>query len=376
MAGKQAIEAVRNNQFEQAYQLLRPTIEKQRHHHDEHFAFALASIALKKFDDCVKHVDYFLEIQPRDIFANLIKADALAATGKRKIATNFYLGALKIASTQEKLPTHIKKHLEYAQNFCEKSQSMFVDETQALRKKVVESNDNYSYRSTIAIDAMLGETSIYLQQPTKFYYPELPSIAFYQVETFPWIRNLIEAFEMIKSELMDVLRQDDYFSPYFSQNPIAPTTNNMGLDNDKSWSAIHLIKEGSKVEENYKRFPKTLSILDTLPIPQLAGKSPNILFSKLSAGAHIQPHHGQTNVRLLCHLPIICPENNTIRVGSRTHLFKAGEPVIFDDTIEHEAKNDSNNDRINLIFDIWQPQLTEQERSTIQTIFRTTESLN
>ena len=39
----------------------------------------------------------------------------------------------------------------------------------------------------------------------------------------------------------------------------------------------------------------------------------------------------------------------------------------FDDTIEHEAWNDSNVPRAILIFDIWNPLLTQAEREMIQT---------
>ena len=38
---------------------------------------------------------------------------------------------------------------------------------------------------------------------------------------------------------------------------------------------------------------------------------------------------------------------------------------MFDDTIEHEAWNDSDKLRVVLIFDIWHPQLTPPERAMI-----------
>jgi hypothetical protein len=39
---------------------------------------------------------------------------------------------------------------------------------------------------------------------------------------------------------------------------------------------------------------------------------------------------------------------------------------VFDDTIEHEAWNDSDTPRAILIFDVWNPLLTEAERDLIQ----------
>jgi hypothetical protein len=48
---------------------------------------------------------------------------------------------------------------------------------------------------------------------------------------------------------------------------------------------------------------------------------------------------------------------------------EAGQMLIFDDSIEHEAKNESNETRIILLFDIWRPELTETERAGISAIF-------
>jgi hypothetical protein len=49
--------------------------------------------------------------------------------------------------------------------------------------------------------------------------------------------------------------------------------------------------------------------------------------------------------------------------------------IIFDDTIEHEAWNNSNQDRVVLTFDVWRPELTEQERAELTAPFRTEREL-
>jgi hypothetical protein len=41
---------------------------------------------------------------------------------------------------------------------------------------------------------------------------------------------------------------------------------------------------------------------------------------------------------------------------------------VFDDTIEHEAWNDSDEIRVILIFDIWNPLLTEAERDMVRAL--------
>jgi aspartyl/asparaginyl beta-hydroxylase (cupin superfamily) len=49
--------------------------------------------------------------------------------------------------------------------------------------------------------------------------------------------------------------------------------------------------------------------------------------------------------------------------------WEEGKLLIFDDTIEHEAWNDSGEDRIVLIFDIWRPELSERERRELTLLF-------
>jgi len=84
---------------------------------------------------------------------------------------------------------------------------------------------------------------------------------------------------------------------------------------------------------------------------------------------HIPPHHGQTNCRYICHLPLKVPTGAWIRVGSDKRFHQRGELLAFDDSIEHEAKNDSQEDRVVLIFDVWRPELTQEERHLVQELF-------
>jgi aspartate beta-hydroxylase len=89
---------------------------------------------------------------------------------------------------------------------------------------------------------------------------------------------------------------------------------------------------------------------------------PNAMFSALAPKAHIPPHHGETNARLVAHLPLIVPPGCWLRVGYEKREWKVGEVMVFDDTIEHEALNGSDELRVALIFDVWNPLLTSAER--------------
>jgi aspartyl/asparaginyl beta-hydroxylase (cupin superfamily) len=99
-----------------------------------------------------------------------------------------------------------------------------------------------------------------------------------------------------------------------------------------------------------------------------------VLFSILKPGTRIAPHNGFLNTRLICHLPLIVPDNCAIRVGNETRTWKTGEMMIFDDSIEHEAWNESEETRVVLIFDIWRPDLTIEERESVSTLLQAIDS--
>ena len=93
------------------------------------------------------------------------------------------------------------------------------------------------------------------------------------------------------------------------------------------------------------------------------------MFSLLRPRARIAPHTGVQNTRLVCHLPLIVPPGCGFRVGNEIRQWEEGKLLIFDDTIEHEAWNDSGEDRMVLIFDIWRPELSARERQEVSALF-------
>ena len=48
--------------------------------------------------------------------------------------------------------------------------------------------------------------------------------------------------------------------------------------------------------------------------------------------------------------------------------WRQGHAWVFDDTIEHEAWNDSDQTRVVLLFDVWRPELTADERELVATM--------
>ena len=75
------------------------------------------------------------------------------------------------------------------------------------------------------------------------------------------------------------------------------------------------------------------------------------------------------NTRLICHIPLIVPEECRLRVGNETRAVEFGKAMIFDDSIEHEAWNDSDETRVVLLFEIWRPELSEAERRALTVMY-------
>jgi aspartyl/asparaginyl beta-hydroxylase (cupin superfamily) len=127
-------------------------------------------------------------------------------------------------------------------------------------------------------------------------------------------------------------------------------------------------EDGVRNDEHCRRCPATAALLDELPLLDLPGKGPTAMFSILAPHTRIPPHTGSSNVRVTIHLPLVVPPSCGFRVGAETRSWEEGRAWAFDDTIEHEAWNDSGSPRAILIVDAWNPLLSEAERSAIRVI--------
>ena len=123
------------------------------------------------------------------------------------------------------------------------------------------------------------------------------------------------------------------------------------------------------VEDHAARCPATMAALEHAPIPRFAGRSPMALWSALRPGTHIEPHHGMLNTRLIVHVPLLAPDGCALRVGHQTRSWREGQALIFDDSFEHEAWNRGSELRVILLFEIWRPEISEDERADLTRLF-------
>jgi aspartyl/asparaginyl beta-hydroxylase (cupin superfamily) len=281
----------------------------------------------------------------------------------------YYQLALRLAARAANHPDDVREGLQRAQAACEQLDSEYRD---FLLKRIKDEGfdlTSSSLRSRQSLDILFGKSDIYYQQPRRFYFPALPQIQFYEREDFDWVESIEAATGTIRSELQTVLEDTSRFSPYLdSDSTHLPPTGTDLVDND-DWGAYYLWHYGDKNAEAEELCPTAFKALEATPQPDIPGQAPIALYSKLRAKTHIPPHNGMVNTRLICHLPLIVPENcGAIRVGNEERPWVEGELLIFDDSMLHEAWNNSDSERVVLLFDIWRPELTMEERALVTSI--------
>lgn len=314
-------------------------------------------------------VDQLLLAEPRNLRALILKADHLAATGEERSAAAYYRTAIKAAPPPGQVPHDLVAELRKAQQVCDyyaaHYQSHLVEHMRAKGFDPASSSKRFAQ----SLDIVLGRKRIYVQEPRYYYFPALPQIQFYERSEFAWLDAVESATADIRHELERIMQEPGAFAPYVQGHANRPRKQEAGMLDNPAWSAFYLWKNGEVVAENAARFPKTMQALRDVPLARVPNRSPSILFSLLRPGAHIPPHNGLVNTRLICHLPLIVPDQCTFRVGNDVRQWQEGRAWLFDDTIEHEAWNGSNRTRVILLFDVWRPELADEERTLVVSLF-------
>ena len=216
---------------------------------------------------------------------------------------------------------------------------------------------------------VLRKTRVFHSEPTHFAYPGLVEREFHPRGEHPWLPALEEATETIAAELATVMSAERAeLVPYIQYEQHQAMAQWRELNQSRDWTAIHLVQSGKLIEANARHCPETMALLDTLPQPDIPGAGPNAMFSLLAPNTTIPPHVGVNNTRLVCHLPLVVPEGCWFRVGAETRYWERGKAFVFDDTIEHEAANPSDQLRVVFIFDVWNPALSEVEREAVRQV--------
>lgn len=325
-------------------------------------ALANAEQACGRPDAAEAALDAQLRLHKRDVGALLFKAQARERAGDERAATSFYRTALAQIAFEGQVPPALQRLHDHAHAYLAQTDSKFTDYLLA------QVDGEPSPAIVEAIGLLTGQREIDLQRPSVFYYPGLAQRRFFDSATFPWFEPMLALLPEMKAELAAVRAGGDRFTPYVVATPDRPAPANHLL-NDPAWGSVHFWKGGKVVADNAAACPATMAALAHAPMPLIPGRSPNAHWSRLLPGTHIAPHHGMLNTRLICHLPVLTAPGCTLRVGSETREWTDGVPLVFDDSIEHEARNAGPAERVVLLFEIWRPEIPEADRAALTRIF-------
>jgi aspartyl/asparaginyl beta-hydroxylase (cupin superfamily) len=297
-----------------------------------------------------------------------MKGDCRAKAGDERGSLNFYESAQLLAAGQQ-IPDDLRTELKRVQDWINRFKARVEEQRDiALAARGVPPGSR-SARFQQSLDILAGHKRIFVQEPTGYYFPGLPQIQFYEPADFGWVPAVERAANTARDEVAALLAVGtEGFRPYLQRDANRPRLDDNDLLDSSDWSALFLCENGHVFDNIVARCPGTWEAVQAAPLPRIAN-SPTVMFSLLRAGARIAPHTGTHNARLICHLPLIVPPGCGFRVGNEVRHWEVGKLLIFDDTIEHEAWNDSDQDRVVLIFDIWRPELSEQERREVAALF-------
>ncbi len=369
-----ALEALRGGDAAQARALLAQVVAAHPEEAGVWYAMALACRDLGDAPAMLEALDRALSLEPGHISALSMKAEHFAAIGDDRAAQAFYRAVVAKAPAPQYAPAAIQDLVRRAERQCAHYAQRYETHLRGALSQAGFQAGASSRRFSQSVDLLLGKTQIYLQSPTAFYFPELPQRQFYERDEFPWIPALEAQTDLIRDELLNIVGDDLAFRPYVRSDGSRPPKEFGGLRDKSDWSAFYLIENGAVVPEAAARCPATLAAVEATPLCKAQGCTPSVLFSLLRPGARIPPHTGHNNARLICHLPLIVPGGCALRVGNETRPWTRGETLIFDDTIEHEAWNDSGEIRVVLLFDVWRPELTLEERDLVAATLTAVES--
>lgn len=237
---------------------------------------------------------------------------------------------------------------------------------ETLEDKAIDLTPAEKRRAERLCSNIARRTRIYHSEPTHFHYPGLREVEFHDRSLFPWLDSLEALTDTIATELDQVANAPQAeLVPYVQYGASEPLAQWRELNHSRDWTAIHLIERGRRIEPNVEHCPQTIEFLSGLSQPQIEGCGANAMFSMLAPQTSIPPHVGVANFRLLCHLPLIIPGKCWFRVGEDIREWQRGTAWIFDDSIEHEARNETDLLRVIMIFDIWHPDLSPAEQQAI-----------
>ncbi|HEY0165331.1 MAG TPA: aspartyl/asparaginyl beta-hydroxylase domain-containing protein, partial [Sphingomicrobium sp.] len=283
-----------------ARRLLEQALEADRQRLETWLKLAAICRALGDAGAALEAVSGALRIDPLGFLPLLMKANLLEAMGRADEAGEAYGHAL--AQRPDEVPPHLRSPLDRAERvhaaFVARTEQSLLDRCKAFAGRMSEAEAG---RLTRFASNIVRRTRPYHSEPSHFHYPGLTEREFHEREQFPWLAELEAATGRIAEEFQRVMASEHAeLVPYVQYSEDQPLRQWKGLNWNKAWTAVHLLKNGARIEANARHCPGTLALLGRIGQPDIPGLSPNAMFSLLAPNTHIPPHTGVANTRLVC----------------------------------------------------------------------------
>ena len=366
-----AMQAMHRGDLSMARELLQRAVVAAPDYTMAHANLSRVHSALGDAESALSQIDSAIKADPAAWGPHVEKARLLEDRGNQRAAAASYGKALAYMPEAVQHAPEMQPLIEHARRMQAENQAQLREFLLGrigglLRTGTPRQLERFEH----SLDVLTGRRDMALSRPLTLPFARLPSIPIFHREDFDWAPAVEAAFPDMLRELQSLLEEQAEFVPYVQMPDDEPKGQFEPLNNNPDWGAYYFWNSGTLDEEHAARCPRTVATLDEkAPMCRVPGRAPVTFLSALKPGTHIAAHHGATNSRLTVHMPLIIPPNCALRVGGETHVWKPGELVMFDDTILHEAWNNSDRLRVVLIFDIWHPMLTALERDLVcQTI--------
>lgn len=197
------------------------------------------------------------------------------------------------------------------------------------------------------------------------------------VDSFLWIHELEANFAAIQSELSSQLPRGAHAPPCWEK--VGGTHRRSGQHDGSVvargvWQEMVLfsLEDDPSAAAGRAAAPVTAGLVERL-VPEAvvmaregAGE---VIVSVMAPGTHVASHCGCSNIRLTAHLGVSVPRGDKagvtprcgIRVGETWQEWTEGRVLVFDDSYEHEVRNDTDEHRVVLLVRFWHPALVSDE---------------
>lgn len=369
--------ALADGEFAQAKQLLERAVEEDGGDIQLLKNLGLACMGAERLDEARFAFDRALTLEPDFFTGRLYLGGVLEALGHRDAALREYYLSILAAQRRgrwlgpDTTPEALRELVTGAMRFIDAGRKQrFVEALEPLRTS---HGDEALARFDQALAVFQGEAQAAPgdagQQPTFLYFPGLPATRWLEREWFDWYATLEDGAAAIREELLAVLHAPPapplFGLPGGGPEAAAPAAGDASSRQRPAWDRFAFYRRGVRDEENGARCPRTAALLESLPLVRIHGLAPEIAFAALAPGVRFGPLRGATNMRVVTHLPLIAPAGGVLVVGGEERAMQEGRCITFDDTFEHETRNDAAETCVVLTLETWHPLLSPVEREAI-----------